>query len=378
VRLILAAGTTSTAGIEGISAAGADPELMVHTPAADAEILAYGDVVRAPAVPASPTGCPTPAVVTRAVREVVGFDATVVDAGLAVDTAAPTVSVGARAGRDLREPTAVPDPGDVWTASREFGRALPDGKLLLAETVPGGTTTAMGVLRALGETASVSSSLPTNPIARKRSAVAEGLAASGLEPGDLAGESVEAVRRVGDPVQAVVAGVAEGATEAGTEVVLAGGTQMLAVAALLEHAGLEAPVRIATTSFVADDPGVDLEAAVAKRDLPVDLTVTDPGFTADDHPAMARYVAGEAKEGVGMGGALWLADRTGRLPAVRDRIRSIADRLDVEPSDAETDELADDAGNEERGSEAEPSGTTTEADPDAEPLDITREENRGS
>jgi len=366
LRLILAAGTTRTAEIDGISAAGADPELMVHTPAADAEILAYGDVVHAPTVPASPTGCPTPAVVTRAVREVVGFDATVVDAGLAVDTAAPTVQVGARPGGDLREPTPVPDARDVWTASREFGRALPDEELLVAETVPGGTTTAMGVLRALGEPTDVSSSLPTNPVETKRSVVAEALAASGLEPGDRSGDPIGAVRRVGDPVQAVVAGVAEGATRAGTDVVLAGGTQMLSVAALLEHAGLAPSIRIATTSFVAEDPGVDLEAAVAERDLPLELTVTDPGFDGQDHPAMARFVAGEAKEGVGMGGALWLADRAGRLPAVRDRIRSIADRLGVEPTDAG-------AGNGTGGVE---SPETTPA-PDREPPGSAREDDRG-
>ena len=42
MRVILAAGTTETALIDGISAAGALPELMVHTPSADAEIVAYG------------------------------------------------------------------------------------------------------------------------------------------------------------------------------------------------------------------------------------------------------------------------------------------------------------------------------------------------
>jgi len=50
-RFVLTAGTTHTAAIDGISAAGADPDAIVHTPAADAEILAYGAPVRAPAVP---------------------------------------------------------------------------------------------------------------------------------------------------------------------------------------------------------------------------------------------------------------------------------------------------------------------------------------
>ena len=66
-RLVLVAGTTRTAAIDGLSGAGADPEAMVHTPGADAEVVSYGRPVRAPVVPVSPSGTPTPEVVTRAV-----------------------------------------------------------------------------------------------------------------------------------------------------------------------------------------------------------------------------------------------------------------------------------------------------------------------
>ena len=77
---MLAAGSTRTGAIDGISAAGAAPDLLAHTPSADAEILVYGAPVRSPVVPVSPTGCPTPAVVTRAVLERLDVEVTVVDA----------------------------------------------------------------------------------------------------------------------------------------------------------------------------------------------------------------------------------------------------------------------------------------------------------
>jgi len=325
VRLILAAGSTRTAAIEGISAAGADPALRHHTPSADAEIVAYGEPVRAPVVPVSPTGCPTPAVVTRAVREALGFDLTVVDAGLAEPTAAPTVTVGAATGDDIREPDPVPTGPGAFAAARQFGRALPDDELFVGESIPGGTTTALGVLTALGEDAAVSSSLPENPVERKRSVVDAALAASDAEPGEFAGDPRGAVRYVGDPVLATVAGLTAGALDADTPVTLAGGTQLLAAAALVRHAGVDAPLSLATTAFVADD-GVGLRDAAGGLDL--DLTVTDPGFDMSDHPALARYVAGEAKEGVGMGGALALADRAGvRMADVRDRVETLADDL---------------------------------------------------
>ncbi|WP_274323574.1 nicotinate-nucleotide--dimethylbenzimidazole phosphoribosyltransferase [Halosimplex aquaticum] len=325
MRVVLAVGTTRTAEIEGLSAAGADPEAMVHTPSADAEIVSYGEPVRSPVVPVSPTGCPTPAVVTRAVRDLVGFDVTVVDAGLAEPTGAPTVTVGARSGDDIREADPVPTAPGAFAAAREFGQALPDDEVYLGESIPGGTTTALGVQAALGERsatadgASVSSSLPENPVERKEAVVDEGLAASGLAEGDLSGDPREAIRRMGDPVLAVLSGLALGCLESGTAVTLAGGTQLATVAAVLRHAGEERPLDLATTQYVADDPSVDLGALADAFDLSV--TATDPAFDAGDHPAFDGYVAGEAKEGVAMGGALALARTAGVSDAdVRERV----------------------------------------------------------
>jgi uncharacterized protein (TIGR00303 family) len=323
MRVLLAAGWTETAAIEGLSAAGANPEAMTHTPGADAEVVAYGDVVRAPSVPVSPSGTPTPALVTRAAREVLGFDVTVVDAGLAEPTGAPSVSVGARAGADVREADPVPTAPGAFHAARDVGRSLPDDHLVLAETVPGGTTTALGVLRALGEDVAVSSSLPANPIEQKREVVADALEASGLAPGDCEGDPREAVRRMGDPVLAALAGIATGALAAGKRVTLAGGTQLLAVAALARHDGATGTMDAATTTYVADDDVAFRETA---RAFDCEPTITDPGFDRA-HDGFGGYVAGEAKEGVGMGGALALAAETGDLPAVRDRARELYDRL---------------------------------------------------
>lgn len=335
MRVVLVAGTTETATIEGISAAGADPDVMVHTPSADAEIVAYGEPVRAPVVPVSPTGCPTPAVVTRAVKELLHLDVTVVDGGLAEPTGAPTVTVGARPGDDVRTADPVPTAQGLVAAARQFGRSIPDDEVYLAETIPGGTTTALGVLRALGEEATVSSSLPENPLELKADVVAEGLEASGLEPGGAAGEPGIALRRMGDPVLATVTGLIRGLTETDTAVTLAGGTQLLAAAAAARHYDVDDPLSLATTSFVADDESIAFREAAAALDI--EPTVTDPGFEAVDHPATNAYVAGEAKEGVGMGGALALADELSLPMAdVRDRILAVYDRL-LEADGAETE-----------------------------------------
>lgn len=338
--LVVVAGTTETAAIDGISAAGADPTLRRHTPSADLEIVADGRPAPDSPVPVSPSGCPTPAVVTRAVRDLVGFEFVAVDAGLAVPTAAPTRGVDADPGGDIREADPVPDAEAIFGRARAMAPVLADrdgdgsdtdddtatdSEILLAETIPGGTTTALGVLTALGERPIVSSSLAANPLARKRAVVEEGLAASGLDPG-AAGDPIAALRRMGDPVLAAAAGLVVGAADRDVRVTLAGGTQLAAVAALARHAGVDRRLPLATTAFVADDPTADVAALAT--DLDLSLTATDPAFDESDHPAMAAYARGEAKEGVGMGGALALADRAG-VPVgdVRARVAALTDRL---------------------------------------------------
>ncbi|WP_411967957.1 nicotinate-nucleotide--dimethylbenzimidazole phosphoribosyltransferase [Haloferax sp. YSSS75] len=322
MRVVLVAGSTATAKIPGISAAGADPTLVGHTPSADAEIIEYGDTVRSPVTPVSPTGCPTPAAITRAVRELTGFDVLTVDAGLAKPTAAPTIDVGARPGRDIREDEPVPTAPGAFEAARRMGLALPEDELVIGETVPGGTTTALAVFRALGETFPVSSSLPENPTTLKEDVVAEALDSADLSPGDAAHKPELAARYVGDPVLPVVAGLTVGALEADIDVTLGGGTQLLAAAALVRHAGAVGDLTLATTSYLADDVP-ELESAAAELD--VDLVVTDPGF---ESAPLDRYAAGEAKEGAGMGGALMLADRMGVVDDVEAATLDVLSRLD--------------------------------------------------
>jgi len=352
--LVVVAGATETAAIDGISAAGADPTLRRHTPSADLEIVADGRPGRGSPVPVSPSGCPTPAVVTRAVRELVDVGFVGVDAGLAVPTDATVHDADAAPGGDVRNPEPVPDARGIFERGRDLAGAVAgtggdatdiadDGagdvgadsapsKLLVAETIPGGTTTALGVLTALGERPAVSSSLATNPLATKRAVVDEGLAASGLAPGDAAGDPLDAVRLAGDPVLAAAAGLVVGAVERGVDVTLAGGTQLATVAALARHAGVDRRLPLATTAFVADDPTADVAALADDLDLP--LAATDPGFAASDRPAMRAYARGEAKEGVGMGGALALADRAGVSDAaLRERVAAVTDRLLAERAD---------------------------------------------
>ncbi len=325
MNFVVTVGTTETGLIDGISAAGATPDVMSHTPSADVEILEYGRPVFAPFVPVSPSGCPTPSLITRAVMDLIDFEHRIVDAGLTEPTAAPTISVGATQGGDIRMADPVPEAADIAEQASRLAEGV-DDDLVIAESIPGGTTTALGVMTALGESIPVSSSLPENPLDLKRSVVAKGLETSGLAEGELAGEPVAAVRRMGDPMLAAVYGLIKGAVAAESDVTLAGGTQMIAAAALARHGDVSAPLTVATTSFVDVDGSTDLASAAETLDL--DISVTDPGFEEAEHVAFERYRLGEAKEGVGMGGALRLAAAADvEMSAVRQRVKDRYDAL---------------------------------------------------
>jgi NaMN:DMB phosphoribosyltransferase len=315
------AGTTETPRIDGRSTASDDGDRWTATPTAVAELIEYGRLVRASCAPTGGAGRPSPAVVTRAARECTGFETLVVDAGLADPTGAPTVDVGAKPGRDVRGPDPVPTAPGAWAVARELGRALPDDELVVGESISGGTTTALGVCRALGVEVPVPSTLPEHALARGRTVIDAAFEASDVDPGGAAHHPKLAVRFVGDPVLAVVAGLTDGALASGTDVILGGGTRMLTAAALVRHAGVADPLTVASTSGLATD--LDLPATAAE--LNCEAVVADPVF--DERSGVLARDDAETVEGAGVGGALVLAERAGTLDAVGDAAVEVAARL---------------------------------------------------
>ena len=104
--------------------------------------------------------------------------------------------------------------------------------LVLAECVPGGTTTAQAVLTGLGMsvTGLVSGSALQPPQALKSRLVCDGLERAGL-PGE-SPDPLSVLAAVGDPFQVVAAGLLVGAAATRQPVLIGGGSQMVAVLAL--------------------------------------------------------------------------------------------------------------------------------------------------
>jgi uncharacterized protein (TIGR00303 family) len=298
-------GNTLLSTVPGVSGAGMSPEKTVLTPILDSEFIAHGAIRSRRMKPSTPTGCPTPAVITRAMMALLGMEPLFVNAGLTTTPVVPCLDVYGEPGGDPRDGDAVPRARDLYARGERVGALLSRWAdfLVLGECVPGGTTTALCVLRGLGIPARVSSSFVNNPVALKEAICArvqERVRAEG------ATDPLEIIRIGGDPMMAVVAGIAssfQGST------VLAGGTQMLAVAAVLRALGRRVPP-VATTVYVRDDPSAGF-ASTAEM-VGARVWYVDPGFGDLGHAGLARYCIGEVKEGIGAGGALFLARVMGR------------------------------------------------------------------
>ncbi|VVB97838.1 Uncharacterised protein [uncultured archaeon] len=299
---------TETAKIPNISAAGKSPKLTDYTPAADAELVETGNAISINEPAMTPSGAPSPAVITRASMLLTEIPCLFINAGLRIRPKIPTIDINAQPGGDIRTGKAVADAIDIYNKSKALGKKLSKFSdfVIIGESVPGGTTTAMAVMKALGYDGKVSSSFPENPLDIKNMVVSEGMRNSGISFGSLRNQPLRAVGCIGDPMMAAAAGLVDGLE---TKTVLAGGTQMVSVLSIIKHLGLKKDVSIATTCYVADDPSANFREMT--EILGYKAYAADPGFDNSKFPGLRMYEAGDVKEGVGAGGAMFAAAMMG-------------------------------------------------------------------
>jgi uncharacterized protein (TIGR00303 family) len=300
-------GVTETAKIPGISAAGKNPEITDYTPPADVELLQLGRCKCISGVPVTPKGIPTPALITMSALKLADIPTFVVSAGLKIKPYVPFLDLGGKPGRDIRTGKALDNAEEVISRAKIAGENLSKTTdyLVIGESIPGGTTTALGVLLAMGIDArgKVSSSMPNNPHELKIKTVEEGLKASGAKAGDYVQDPFKAVSSVGDPMILAHAGLVLGAADR-VPVIMAGGTQMAAALAVVKasNPAVLDNVAIGTTRWVITDKTSDLKGLIAEiADIPI--FAADLNFGQSRFDGLKAYEAGVVKEGVGAGGA---------------------------------------------------------------------------
>ncbi|EIJ65250.1 hypothetical protein TIGR00303 [Candidatus Nitrosopumilus salaria BD31] len=292
---------TETCEIPGITFAGADKDSIKFTPPADAEYLHYGYCKSIDKIPMTPDGKPTPALLTKTALESASIPHLTINAGSKISPQLPFIETSMTSGKNISIQDAMTDSqvSHAVDYGRIVGRSMASltDTLVIGESIPGGTTTALAVLRALGFDAKVSSSIPNNPIELKNQIVT-----SALERID-SDHPYSIIAKIGDPMIPFVAGMLSSASSI-SKVMLAGGTQMSAVLAFASKIGFnEENTLIGTTSYITHDQSANFKNIVEKiADIPI-ISV-DPGLKNSKHSGLKAFSEGFAKEGVGAGGSI--------------------------------------------------------------------------
>lgn len=318
-------GFTATGLIPGISAAGRTPEDRQYTALADAEFL-YNGFQPQPqyALPPLQAGA-SPVLISRAVVEAVDMPVYLFNAGLPQPPTVPAIDLGGTPAKCLSGGNALElatvkhllEQGLFW--GQHLAASISQEYVILGECVVGGTTTALAVLTGLGIAAAgkVNSSHPVCNHAQKWELVQAGLQRARIEgwgdggkiqnPKYLIQNSLDLVAAVGDPMQIVAAGMAIALSHT-KGVMLAGGTQMLAVYALMQALVRDynlnwqpEAIVVGTTRWVAEDPsGKTVELAENIGSVP--LLATKLSFATSKYAQLRAYEQGYVKEGMGAGG----------------------------------------------------------------------------
>jgi uncharacterized protein (TIGR00303 family) len=299
---------TETSQVPGITFAGANPDLIKYTPAADSEFLYHGRCFSISGVPATPDGIPTPALLTRTALSMGKIPCLIVNSGSKIDPKVPSICFGVAHGRNIQHQAALElfETHQAFDYGKLLGNQLSmsNDLVVLGESIPGGTTTALGVLTGFGIEANykMSSSMPRNPHDLKIRVVQEAIKNQKILN---LKDPFKIVSLLGDPMIPAVAGIASGIIQSGSRVMLAGGTQMAAVLAFMSS--LNVPLRnicLGTTSYVTNDENSDMEFLVRAISPDVPILSVNPGMDRSTKSGLVMYDRGVVKEGVGSGGAL--------------------------------------------------------------------------
>ena len=308
---MLSLSNTQTANIAGITQAGIPGKIHL-TPTLDSEFLCTGELRSLGEIATTPSGVPTPALITRAVHLLHPYsNIELLDLGLEV---APKVdcfkthSFGITPSKSIALDAKI-DALDIFQKGLAFGQnyICSDDYIILGESVPSGTTTARATCEALDYDCKelFSSSFKDAP-----NSIRDETVKNALEHVRSDDDIFAKLGRVSDNMQIFIAGFILGLNNK-VKVILAGGTQMasvlLIVNSILKTMGGEfdtSNLALCTTKWVYEDKNSDIKALLELLDFKINAYYVDFDFSLSSHPALKLYDQGEAKEGVGAGGAI--------------------------------------------------------------------------
>ena len=306
---LLAGSVTKTCEIEGITQAGI-PGMIALTPTLDAEFIINEKVFSLGELAETPTGVPTPALITRAIHNLNPFSSIeILDLGLETQVQnaivhnfdiKPSESIATGADIDAKE---------IFAKGMAFRKnyELKGQYLILGESTPSGTTTALASALALGYDCKddFSSSFLDVPNSIKNQTVEQSLSLI-----DENMTNFEKLSLVSDNMLLFCAGFLLEASRR-FHIVLAGGTQMASCLLIADKLKEDVLMRLksdnitlATTQWVAKDKNSDIAHLLSLLSYTPHAIYTTFSFVNAEIPILKKYDDGEAKEGVGAGACL--------------------------------------------------------------------------
>ncbi|MGD9625861.1 MAG: nicotinate mononucleotide-dependent phosphoribosyltransferase CobT [Arcobacter sp.] len=316
---LLSCSVTKTCEIPNISQAGIPGKLYL-TPTLDAEFLCTKEVRSLPNIAQTPKGVPTPALITRAIHELNPYsNIEILNLGLEV---IPQIDYFKIHNFDIKPSESITagakiEAMEIFQKGLEFGQnyQTKDDYVIIAETIPAGTTTANATAKALGYECDgyFSSSFKNNPSDIKNETIKKAL--DNIDKND---DIFEKLSKVSDNMIIFNAGFILGSRVNELKVILAGGTQMasvlLVVNSILKSMDGEidsSNLALCTTKWISKDENSNIKAILEQLDFPINTYASEFDFSLSNHPALKLYDEGEAKEGVGCGAALCYATING-------------------------------------------------------------------
>ena len=309
---LLAASVTRTCEIDGITQAGI-PGKIPLTPTLDAEFISTQKIFSLGELAETPTGVPTPAIITRAVHNLTPFSAIeILDVGLETIPQQTTChNFDIQPSESIAKGANI-DAKDVFAKGLKAGKTyeLKGNYLILGESTPSGTTTASSTALALGYDCKndFSSSFLNVPNNIKDETITKALSLVNDEM-----DVWQKLSTVSDNMLIFTAGFLLEASKR-FHVVLAGGTQMAAALLVADTLREEVLMRVksdnitlATTGWVANDDNSDIAHILSLLSYTPHAVYTTFSFANAEIPVLKMYDKGEAKEGVGAGAALGFA-----------------------------------------------------------------------
>jgi len=306
---LLGASVTKTCEIEGITQAGI-PGMIPLTPTLDAEFIINQKVFSLGELAETPTGVPTPALITRAIHNLNPFSSIeILDLGLVTQPQNVLIHNFDIKPSDSITTGANIDAKAILKKGMDFGRSyeLKGNYLILGESTPSGTTTALASTLALGYDCKddFSSSFLDVPNNVKNRSVEQALS---LLNDNM--NSFEKLSLVSDNMLLFCAGFIIEASRR-FHIVLAGGTQMAAALLIADKLREDLLMRVkddnitlATTQWVFEDKNSDIAHLLSLLSYTPHAVYTKFSFANAEIPILKKYDEGEAKEGVGAGASL--------------------------------------------------------------------------